>query len=68
MLAALDEVAAAHDATVAAVALAWLRAQPTVRRADRQRAHAPTSSPDLLRGAALELTQEEAGVLSAASA
>ena len=27
---ALDEVAAAHDTTVAAVALAWLRAQPRV--------------------------------------
>jgi len=30
VLAALDEVAAAHDVTVAAVALAWLRAQPHV--------------------------------------
>jgi aryl-alcohol dehydrogenase (NADP+) len=30
MLAALDEVAASHETTVAAVALAWLLAQPTV--------------------------------------
>jgi aryl-alcohol dehydrogenase-like predicted oxidoreductase len=30
LLDALDEVAAAHDTTVAAVALAWLRAQPRV--------------------------------------
>lgn len=30
VLAALDQVAAAHDAPVAAVALAWLAAQPTV--------------------------------------
>jgi len=30
VLAALDEVSAAHDTTVAAVALAWLAAQPTV--------------------------------------
>jgi aryl-alcohol dehydrogenase-like predicted oxidoreductase len=30
MLAALDEIAAAHDTEAAAVALAWLREQPTV--------------------------------------
>lgn len=30
ILGALDEIAAAHDTTVAAVALAWLAAQPTV--------------------------------------
>jgi aryl-alcohol dehydrogenase-like predicted oxidoreductase len=30
VLAALDEIAAAHRTTVAAVSLAWLRAQPTV--------------------------------------
>ncbi|MGE3513406.1 MAG: aldo/keto reductase, partial [Vicinamibacterales bacterium] len=30
LLAALDEIAAAHGTTVAAVALAWLRDQPTV--------------------------------------
>jgi len=30
VLAALDEIAAAHDSTPAAVSLAWLRAQPTV--------------------------------------
>ena len=30
LLAALDEIASAHDAPVAAVSLAWLRAQPSV--------------------------------------
>src|SRR6202012_5337783 len=30
VLAALDRIAEAHDTTVAAVALAWVRAQPTV--------------------------------------
>jgi aryl-alcohol dehydrogenase-like predicted oxidoreductase len=30
VLDALDEIAAAHDVPVASVALAWLRAQPTV--------------------------------------
>lgn len=30
VLAALDDIAAAHRTTVVAVALAWLRAQPTV--------------------------------------
>ena len=38
VLDALDEIAAAHGGrTVAAVALAWLLAQPTVARPDRER-------------------------------
>ena len=40
VLAALDEIAAAHGATVAAVALAWLAAAADRGRADRERAHA----------------------------
>ena len=41
---------ATHDVPVAAVALAWLRAQPGRRRADRQRAHASSSSAAAARG------------------
>ena len=37
MLGALDEVAAAHRATPAQVALAWLIARPIDHRTDRQR-------------------------------
>ena len=44
VLGALDEVAAAHDVAVAAVAVAWLRGQARGRRADRQRAHRSSSS------------------------
>ncbi|MFF1635582.1 aldo/keto reductase [Leifsonia sp. NPDC058248] len=63
----LDEVAAAHDASVATVALAWLAAQPTVV--------APISSarnlaqlPDLLASVELELTPDEIGALGDATA
>ena len=67
MLAALDEVAAAHGAPVAAVALAWLAAQPTGHRADRQRAPAEQLD-DLLAIAGLELSADELARLTAASA
>ena len=67
VLEALDEVAAAHDTSVAAVALAWLAAQPTVL--------APIASARTLEQLAeiigfpnLELTEEELSPLSAASA
>ena len=49
VLAALDEIAAAHDTTVAAVALGWLARPADRRRADRQRAHASSSSPSCCR-------------------
>jgi aryl-alcohol dehydrogenase-like predicted oxidoreductase len=62
----LDEISAAHDAPVAAVSLAWLRAQPTV--------HAPIASAtsreqlsELVASASLELTGEELAQLDAAS-
>ena len=43
VLDALERLAGEHGTTVAAVALAWLLAQPTVARADRER-HARSSS------------------------
>ncbi|RGE19208.1 aldo/keto reductase [Leucobacter sp. wl10] len=67
VLAALDEVAAAHGAPLATVSLAWLRAQPTVagpiasaRNTEQLRA--------LLASLELELAPEEVASLSAASA
>ena len=67
VLAALDEIAAAHRVPVASVALAWLRCQPTVV--------APIASArnldqlvDLLASADLQLTSDELAALSAASA
>jgi aryl-alcohol dehydrogenase-like predicted oxidoreductase len=67
VLAALDEVAAARDASVATVALAWLAAQPTVV--------APISSarnlqqlPDLIASVELELTADEIDALGDAAA
>ena len=66
VLAALDEVAAAHDAEPATVALAWLAAQPTVA--------APIASARnvgqlgaLVAVADLKLTAEELAKLTAAS-
>ena len=67
VLAALDDVAAAHDVQVASVALAWLRSQPTVV-APIASARNPGQIVDLLASAALELTSDELGALSAASA
>jgi aryl-alcohol dehydrogenase-like predicted oxidoreductase len=58
VLAVLDEVAAAHSATVAAVALAWLAAQPTVV-APIASARTPEQVADLVGVAELELTAGE---------
>jgi aryl-alcohol dehydrogenase-like predicted oxidoreductase len=58
VLAALDDVAAAHDTSVAAVALAWLRAQPGVT-APIASARSPEQLAELLRMADLELTTAE---------
>lgn len=57
-LGVLDEVAAAHDTTVAAVALAWLAAQPTVV-APIASARTPEQLADLLPMASLRLTDAE---------
>ncbi|MFJ3715781.1 aldo/keto reductase [Streptomyces sp. NPDC090057] len=67
VLTALDEVAGAHDAPVATVALAWLAAQPTVT-APIASARTVEQLPALLGVAELRLTQEEVDRLNQASA
>ncbi|GHH09439.1 aldo/keto reductase [Streptomyces rubradiris] len=67
VLAALDEVAAAHEAPVATVALAWLAAQPTVT-APIASARTPEQLPALLGVAELTLTDAEVAKLTEASA
>jgi aryl-alcohol dehydrogenase-like predicted oxidoreductase len=58
VLSALDEIAAAHQTTVAAVALAWLLAQPTIA-APIASARTAAQLADLLPMAATTLTPEE---------
>jgi aryl-alcohol dehydrogenase-like predicted oxidoreductase len=65
VLEALDEVAAAHDATVAAVALAWLRVQPRVV-APLASARTTEQLEQILPSATLELTPSEISRLSSA--
>src|SRR5580692_1092915 len=67
VLDALDEVAAAHDTTVAAVTLAWLTAQPTVL-APVASATSTEQLRELLPSAELELTAEELVRLNSVSA
>ncbi|WP_327402982.1 aldo/keto reductase [Streptomyces sp. NBC_01288] len=67
VLTALDEVAQAHDAPVATVALAWLAAQPTVA-APIASARSVEQLPALLGVAELELTEAEITRLTQASA
>ncbi|MBZ6283587.1 aldo/keto reductase [Streptomyces olivaceus] len=67
VLAALDEVAGAHDAPVATVALAWLAAQPTVA-APIASARTMEQLPALLGVAELSLTEDEVARLTRASA
>ena len=67
LLAALDEVAEAHDAPVPTVALAWLAAQPTVA-APIASARTVEQLPALLGVAELSLMEEELGKLTRASA
>src|SRR3954465_12268822 len=64
VLDALDEVAAAHDTTAAAVALAWLRAQPCVV-APIASARTTAQLDQTLPAATLELTDAELDRLSA---
>jgi aryl-alcohol dehydrogenase-like predicted oxidoreductase len=66
VLAALDEVAGARDVPVAAVALAWLRAQPRVA-APIASARTTSQLEEILPAATLELTPAEVERLSAAS-
>ena len=67
VLAALDSVAANHDAEVATVALAWLAAQPTVA-APIASARTVEQLPPLVALAGLKLTDAELAQLTAASA
>ncbi|KJL23368.1 General stress protein 69 [Microbacterium oxydans] len=55
---ALEEIGDAHDASIAATSLAWLRAQPTVV-APIASARSVEQVPDLLKGARLELSADE---------
>jgi aryl-alcohol dehydrogenase (NADP+) len=64
VLAALDEIAAAHDTTVAAVALAWLRARPQVV-APIASARTTEQLEQILPAATLTLTPAEIDRLSA---
>jgi aryl-alcohol dehydrogenase (NADP+) len=66
VLDALDEVAAAHQTTVAAVALAWLRAQPRVA-APIASARTIEQLQQILPAATLELAPDEVARLSAAA-
>jgi aryl-alcohol dehydrogenase-like predicted oxidoreductase len=66
VLEALDELAAAHGTTVAAAALAWLRAQPRVG-APIASARTPEQLEEILPAATLELTPEEVEQLSASA-
>jgi aryl-alcohol dehydrogenase-like predicted oxidoreductase len=65
VLDALDETAAAHETTQAAVALAWLLAQPTVASPIAS-ARNPRQLEQILPAAALRLTGEELERLAAA--
>jgi aryl-alcohol dehydrogenase-like predicted oxidoreductase len=67
VLEALDEVAAAHDTTVAAVALAWLRAHPRVV-APIASARTTEQLEQILPAATLELTPTEVDRLSGVTA
>jgi aryl-alcohol dehydrogenase-like predicted oxidoreductase len=67
VLGVLDEVAAAHDTSVASVALAWLLAQPTVV-APIASARNTEQLADLLAIADLRLTADELDRLTSASA
>jgi aryl-alcohol dehydrogenase-like predicted oxidoreductase len=66
VLAALDEVAAGHGTSVAAVALAWLAAQPAVA-APIASARTPEQLAELLPMADLELDHSELARLTEAS-
>jgi aryl-alcohol dehydrogenase-like predicted oxidoreductase len=67
VLGVLDQVAAAHDTTVAAVSLAWLAAQPTIA-APIASARTPQQLLELLPFTDLKLSADELSALDAASA
>lgn len=63
---ALEEIGNSHGASIAATALAWLRAQPTVV-APIASARTVDQVPDLLAGARLALTPDEVETLTRVS-
>lgn len=63
---ALEEIGRAHGATIAATALAWLRAQPTVV-APLASASRPEQVDDLLASMSLDLSADELGRLNEVS-
>lgn len=63
----METIAHRHEAPIAAVALAWLRAQPTVA-APIASASTPSQVDGLLAGARLELAADEVAALSELSA
>jgi aryl-alcohol dehydrogenase-like predicted oxidoreductase len=67
VLTALDQVAAEHDTTVAAIALAWVAAQPTIV-APIASARTVEQLAGLLPMAEVELTADQLAVLDEASA
>jgi aryl-alcohol dehydrogenase-like predicted oxidoreductase len=67
VLDALEQIAAAHDVAPAAVALAWLRLQPTVL-APIASATSPDQLAELMPSATLELSAAEVERLTAAGA
>jgi aryl-alcohol dehydrogenase-like predicted oxidoreductase len=67
LLGVLDALAAAHGASMAAVSLAWLLAQPTVASPVAS-ARTAQQVEDLLSAATLELTDSDLDALAAASA
>jgi aryl-alcohol dehydrogenase (NADP+) len=67
VLAAVEAVAAAHDTTVPAAALAWLLSRPPVT-APIIGANTPEQLADLLPASGLQLTPDETRALDAASA
>lgn len=66
VLAALEEIARAHDVAVASVSLAWLRAQPTAL-APIASATSPEQVLELAASVELELSAEELRLLDAVS-
>jgi len=67
LLGVLDDVAAAHDVSVTAVSLAWLRAQDVVG-APIASARTPEQLTALLESASLELSADEVSALGAPTA
>lgn len=63
MLAALDAVAAETGASLAAIALAWLRYQPSIP-APIASATSPAQLTQLIKGAQLELSPEQVAKLT----